>query len=176
MRFRTTIRLASDAGSETRQGAPRGAPCPSLFARDATKNSPRAWRGNECACANGCVNESGCLTIESEPAHRKHAGAHTTSFRDASPWTRARNPYGRKSGRDREDGFRVRSQSCSRPGMTMDVMTPAARYTHNVVPAQVGTTGERPYITREIVCDASGHPVSLSPASGFRLVPKGQLS
>ncbi len=57
--------------AKRRQGAPRGAPCPSLWGQ--TKSSPRAWRESDCVCANGCVNESGCLTIESEPAHRNHA-------------------------------------------------------------------------------------------------------
>ena len=133
-RFRITIRLASDAGSETRQGAPCGAPCPSLFSRGATESKTRATRGSDCACANGCVNESGCLKFESTGASQVLTPRHSGT-----------RPLGRGPGihSSCRYGFRVRSQSCSRPGMTMDVMTRAARYTHNVVPAQAGTHNHR---------------------------------
>jgi hypothetical protein len=122
----------ADAGSETTHLRLTALHAPHCFERGATEHTTRARRESDCACVNG----RGCLIIESEPAHRKclhHV------IPDASLWTRTRNPYGRNSGRDREDGFRVRSRRRSRPGMTVDVMTRADRQTFGVVPAQVGT-------------------------------------
>jgi hypothetical protein len=62
MRFRNTIASPAMPEATQDQGAPRGAPCPSCFDRGAIETATRAWRENECAC----VNERGCLKIESE--------------------------------------------------------------------------------------------------------------
>jgi hypothetical protein len=61
----------ADAGSETKTRCASRRSMPLIVLRGDTKSPTRAWRESDCACANGCVNESGCLTIESEPAHRK---------------------------------------------------------------------------------------------------------
>ena len=63
----------ADAGSETKTRCASRRSMPLIVLRGDTESPTRAWRGNDCACVNGCVNESGCLTIESEPAHRNHA-------------------------------------------------------------------------------------------------------
>ena len=65
----------ADAGSETTHLRLAALHAPHV-SKGRTKSSPRAWRESDCVCANGCVNESGCLIIESEPAHRKDTSSH----------------------------------------------------------------------------------------------------
>ncbi|MDO8979449.1 MAG: hypothetical protein Q7V17_09485 [Afipia sp.] len=74
-------RVANDAGSETRQGAPCGAPCPSLLKGGETKSATRAWRESNDAW----LFDSGCLKTESGVGMTRDASMHSIVITGLDP-------------------------------------------------------------------------------------------